>query len=566
MENYLRNEKVDLLLKNGNIINVFDGSIYKGDVAIVKDIIIGVGEACEYIGQREIDCSELYISPAFIESHVHIESSKVIPEVFSKILLSKGVTTCIADPHEIANVLGETGLEFMIENSKNSDIDIYFMLPSCVPAVPTEDNGAILRAENLEKFKKYDAVLGLGEVMDVQAVINSNKDMKAKLEAFKDYAIDGHCPDISIKDLNKYILSGVKTDHECTKPEEALEKIKRGMYVMLREGSAAKNLEQLLPAVKDGNFHRFLFCTDDKDINDLVDEGSVDYNVRLSIKLGLDPVKAIIIASYNAANCYSISNKGAIAPGYMADLLIFDSLEDININKIIRKGKEIEDNRTIEGESFASSEMNIKSSMNIDKVEEDLFKIEVKGEKINTIKVLEKSIVTEKVLREVSSKGKYIEDLKEENLYKIGVLERHKGTGKKALGFIEGLDIGNCTIAQTIAHDSHNIIVVGKSDKDMAMAVNRLIDIKGGIVLVSNGEVIEELSLPIAGLMTYEDPSCLISKINNMNNYINKDSGKNSDVFLTLGFMALSVIPELKITTRGLYDFGKGCFIDVFRS
>ncbi len=552
MKDYLEltneKEKVDLVLKNGNVVNVFDGSIYNEDVAIVNDTIVGIGE---YRGEREIDCTGLYISPAFIESHVHIESSKVIPEVFSQILLRKGVTTCIADPHEIANVLGEEGLEFMIENSKNSEIDIYFMLPSCVPAVETEDNGAILEAKDLEKFKKYSSVLGLGEVMNVPAVIKSKEDMKAKLEAFKEYPIDGHCPDINIKDLNKYILSGIKTDHECTKPEEALEKIKRGMYVMLREGSAARNLEKLLPAIKDNNFHRFLFCTDDKDINDLVKEGSVDYNVRLSIKLGLDPVKAITIASFNAANCYKLKNKGAIAPGYMADIIIFDSLNEMNIKKVIRKGKEIE-NRP-----YIAPELNIKSSMNIDKIKEDVFKIEERGNRVNVIKLIKHSIITEKVERE-------LEKEQVSNLYKIGVFERHKRTGKYSIGFIEGLEIGDCTIAQTIAHDSHNIIVVGKSDKDMAMAVNRAIEIKGGIVVVSKAKVIEELSLPIAGLMTNENPSSLINKIDNMNNYINRENEEKSDVFLTLGFMALSVIPELKITARGLYDFGGGCFIDLF--
>ncbi|MFA9397900.1 MAG: adenine deaminase [Clostridiaceae bacterium] len=551
----MKKRKVDLVLKNGNIINVFDGNIYKGDVAIEGDTIVGIGE---YTGESEIDCSGLYISPAFIESHVHIESSKVIPEVFAKILLEKGVTTCIADPHEIANVLGQEGLEFMIENSKKADIDIYFMLPSCVPAVETEDNGAILKASDLIKFKIYDNVLGLGEVMDVPSVINSNIDMKAKLEAFKNNPIDGHCPDISIEDLNEYILNGIKTDHECSKPEEALEKIKRGMYVMLREGSAARNLSNLLPAVKDNNFHRFLFCTDDKDINDLVNEGSVDYNVRLSIKLGLDPVKAITMASYNAANCYDLKNKGAIAPGYMADIIIFDSLDEIKIKNIIRKGREIEK------KPYKASNIELKSSMNIDKIEESLFKIEANGKKINAIKLIKNSIATEKIQIEIESDGKYIGEIKSKNLYEIGVLERHKKTGKCSIGFIEGFDIGDCTIAQTIAHDSHNIIVVGKNHKDMAMAVNRLIDIRGGIVLILNGQIIEELSLPIAGLMSSDDPINLIKKIDKMNSYINPEGRKTSNVFLTLGFMALTVIPDLKITARGLYDFSNGCFIDLF--
>lgn len=546
-------KKADLVLKNGYIIDVFNGEIKKRDLAVYKDKIAGIGE---YSGIEEIDCSGKFISPAFIDSHVHIESSRVTPKVFSEILIKKGVLTAVCDPHEIANVLGDRGLEFMLEDSKGASMDLYFMLPSCVPATPLEDNGAELLAQDLEKFKYNKRVLGLGEVMDVPSVINLNPIIIDKLELFKDRIIDGHSPCIAADLLDGYIISGIKTDHECETPEEAEEKVRRGLYVMLRQGSAAKNLEKLLPAVNNNNFKRFLFCTDDKDIPDLVSEGSVDYNVRLSVKLGLDPIKAITIASLNSAECYGLKNKGALAPGYKADILILDDIKDFNISRIIRNGE------IYKAKPNKPSSVVLSSSMNMEKVKKEIFEIKAEKETVNVIKTINNSLVTKRVKRKAFTENGIIKSVEGDGILKIAVFERHKNTGRYFVGFIEGFDLKDITIAQTIAHDSHNLIIVGSSCPEKA--VNRVIEIGGGIVLLYKGEIAEELSLPIAGIMTDEDPDLVIKKLNNMNKFINKDNRNGSNVLLTLGFMALTVIPYFKITDKGLYDFKEEKFVSLF--
>jgi adenine deaminase len=547
------NKNADLVLKNGNIVDVFNGEIITADLAIYKDKIVGIGD---YSGDLEIDCSGSFISPAFIDSHVHIESSRVTPKVFSQILIKKGVLAAVCDPHEIANVLGNVGLEFMLKDSIDADMDLFFMLPSCVPAAPNEDNGAKLLAKDLEKFKHRDRVLGLGEVMDVPSVINCDPDMMDKLEIFQDKIIDGHSPCIDPKILDAYIVSGVKTDHECETPAEAIEKVRRGLYVMLRQGSAARNLEKVIPAVSSSNYKRFLFCTDDKDITDLEREGSVDYNVRLSVKLGLDPIKAITIASLNAAECYGLKNRGALATGYKADILILEDLKDFNVNKIIRNGE------TIKPEPYKALQSSFRSSMNMEKVKKEIFDIKAEKNTVNVIKTTKNSLITENVKRKVNIENGLIKSVQGDDILKIAVFERHKNTGKYFVGFIEGFHLKDITIAQTIAHDSHNLILVGSSY--LEEAVNRLIEIGGGVVLLYKGKVVEELSLPIAGIMTDENPSLVIEKINKMNEFINSSPGKDSNVLLTLGFMALTVIPYFKITDNGLYDFNKGIFVDLF--
>ncbi|MCY6369229.1 adenine deaminase [Clostridium ganghwense] len=552
----LGNKKADVVLKNAFIVNVFSQSIEKDDIAINGDTIVGIGQ---YSGKKEIDCTGHFVSPGFIDSHVHIESSKVTPEIFSHILIKKGVTTCVADPHEIANVMGEAGIKFMTDNGKKSVIDIFYMLPSCVPAVEFEDNGAILNSEELAHFINNDRVLGLGEVMDVQAVVRRDKDMLSKICLFKDKIIDGHCPQISNSWLNAYMNCGISTDHECTTPDQALEKIKKGMYVMLRQGSAARNLKDLLPAVNNDNFHRFLFCTDDKDIVELEEKGSIDDCIRIAVEQGLDPIKAITIATLNAAQCYGLKRKGAIAPGYKADLVILENLKNIKSKHVIKSGKLY----IKEVNNYCN--VTITPSMNIECIKEDVFKIKAKFNKVNVIKVIPDSIETKKEIRKASIKNDYVEKVASSDVLKIAVFERHKRTGKYSVGFIEGLGIKDCAIAQTIAHDSHNIIVVGSNDKDMEVAVNSIITMGGGVAIVSGGKLIEQLSLPIGGLMTFKETQYVIDKMKRLN-VICKQYGmeKDKDIFLTLGFMALPVIPEIRITARGLFDFNENKVIELF--
>lgn len=550
--------KADLVLRNASIINVFTQSIEVADIAISQDTIIGIGN---YEGLDEIDCKGLFVAPGFIDSHVHIESSMVTPEVFSHLVIKKGITTIIADPHEIANVMGEEGIELMLNSSEKGVIDTFYMFPSCVPAVNFEDNGAVLNADELSKFINDKKILGLGEVMDVNAVTSGKTNMLEKiiLTSKNNKSIDGHCPKVDSKELCAYLCAGIRTDHECTDSEEALEKVKMGMYVMLREGSAAKDLSNLLPAVNNGNYQRFLFCTDDRHIEDLMEIGSIDNCIRLAISGGLEPIKAYTIATLNAANCYNLSDRGAIAPGLKADLVIFSDIEKLEIKNVIKDGK-IYDNKA------TSSKIESRNSINLEYINEDIFQIKISGEFINVIKVYPGSLNTTKVKRRVQIYNDIIENVIEEDepINKIAVIERHKFSGKHFTGFIEGLGLKDAAIAQTIAHDSHNIIVLGDNDLDMKIAVNNLIDKNGGIVIVSNGKLLEFISLPIGGVMTYEEPKVVLDKIKSLNLLARIHGIKAGiDPYITLSFMALPVIPDLKITARGLFHYSSFEFIDL---
>ncbi len=550
--------KADLVLKNASIINVFTQSIEIADVAINKDTIIGIGN---YEGIDEIDCHGQFVAPGFIDSHVHIESSMVTPEVFSHLVIKKGVTTIIADPHEIANVMGEEGIRLMLNSSEKGAIDAFYMLPTCVPAIDFEDSGAVLNADTLLNFINEEKILGLAEVMDVNAVTSGKPKMleKINLASENNKFIDGHCPNLEGKELSAYRCAGISTDHESTDPQEALTKIKIGMYVMLREGSAAKDLINLLPAVDDKNYQRFLFCTDDRHIEDLMEIGSIDNCIRLAIKGGLEPLKAYTIATLNAANCYNLKDRGAIAPGLKADLVIFSDLEKLEIKNIIKDGKFYDNN-------VAPSKIESRKSINLKYVNEDTFQVKFSKEFVNVIRVHPGSLKTTKVKRRVQIKNNIINNVieKDKTINKIAVIERHKFSGKYFTGFIEGLGLRNAAIAQSIAHDSHNIIVIGDNDLDMMIAVNNLIDKEGGIVIVSNGKLLEAISLPIGGLMTSEEPEVVLKKIKALNQ-LAREHGINADIdpFVTLSFMALPVIPDLKITARGLFHYSSFKFIDL---
>ena len=552
----MRRIKADLVLKNARFINVFTENVDRGDIAIVDDTIIGIGE---YSGSVEIDCSDLYVAPGFIDAHVHIESSMIMPKQFGEVVIKKGITTIIADPHEIANIEGINGVKAMIESSKKAPIDIFFMLPSSVPATKFEDSGYVLNAEDLEELIDNNCVLGLGEVMDIPSVVNKDDNILKKIDMAKKKHIDGHCPNISSSELNACLCCGIKTDHECNNAKDALLKVSRGMYVMLREGSAAKNLKAVLPAVKNNNYGRFLYCSDDRHIDDLLERGSIDNCIRLSTKQGLNPVKAFIIASYNAARCYGLYDRGAIAPGYKADLVIFEELKGLNIIKVIKNGKEYK-----ESPDEKCSKLNIKSSMHMEFIKSEVFKVESKTPTVNVIKLIPHSLETKIVQRKTEKESGYIKKIIDKDILKIAVFERHHNTGKHFVGFLEGLGLKNCSIAQTIAHDSHNVIVVGDNDKDMEVAVNTLISIGGGIVMVSEGKVIAELNLPLGGIMTFEAPYMVSENLKRLSRIARAFGVRTEyDPFISLSFMALPVIPAGKITARGLFDYNKFDFINL---
>lgn len=548
----MENEKCDLVIKNAKFINVFTEELEEGDIGIVDDTIIGIGN---YSGKIELDGTGKVVSPGFIDCHLHIESSMVTPEAYGHIALKNGVTAIVADPHEIANVLGEEGIDFMLQSSNFTALNIYFMVPSCVPAVSFEENGGRLTADKLIAFKNNEKILGLGEVMDVPAVISYQKEMMDKLYAFKDKYIDGHAPRVTEKQLNQYILSGITTDHECSSKEEALEKLSRGMYILIREGSAARNLKDLIGAVNDKNFRRFALCTDDRHVEDILEKGTINYSIRECINSGIDPIKAYIMGTFNGYTIYGLKNLGAIAPGYKADLVILDDLKEVKIHKVIKSGKVIDSN-------IKASRLEAKNTMNIEKIKKEAFNIIPEGEYTNIIEVIPHSLETNRVIKPTRIKNGCIDFDETEDILKVGVFERHKNTGHYALGFLKGLGLKNCAIAQSVAHDSHNIIVVGDTEEDMAKAVNTLIDMGGGIVLVSRGEILESLSLEIGGLMTNASIDHVYNKVKSLNEGV-KSLGlrEGIDPFITLSFMSLPVIPSLKLTTKGLFDYEKFALI-----
>lgn len=553
-------KKADLVIKNANIVNVFTKEIIKGDIAICKDQIVGIGDYC---GEIEIDAEGKFVCPGLIDSHVHIESSMVTPGEFAKVILPQGTTTVIADPHEIANVCGINGINFMLNEAKDLPINIYFMMPSCVPSTPFENNGADLSAELMALHLSNDRILGLGEVMDYPSVVNGSEVMLKKIDLFDDKIIDGHAPNLLGKELNAYRAAGIMTDHECSTIEEALERLRLGMYVQIREGSGAKNLEKLVKGLLKHkvNLDRCLFCTDDKHLEDIKRDGHISYNVKKAIKLGVNPIDAICMATINAANCYKLKRLGAIAPGYSADILILDNLEDFNVHKVLYRGNLVYDNEKITANiSIKMHDNNVFNTVRIPNVKEEDLKIRLKHDKVPVISLMANELTTKKKIEKVNSiNGEFIQD---EKFSKVAVIERHKATGNIGLGIVENFNIKGGAIASTVAHDSHNLIVIGDNDRDMIIAIEEIKRVNGGYTVVSNGIVKATLELPIAGIISDRSSEYVMSTLHKMlceakKLHVNKDI----DPFITLSFIALPVIPEIRITDQGLFDVTKFEFI-----
>lgn len=550
----LMKEQPDLVLKNANIINVFTAEILHGDIAVTDGVIVGIGE---YSGKDEKELDGKYVAPGFVNAHVHVESSMVAPEVYAMEEMKWGTTTIITDPHEIANVGGMTALSDILNVAEKLPINYYVMLPSCVPSTPFEHSGAVLNAEELKVWKDHPHVLGLGEMMNSVGVINSDKTVLDKLDAFSDKVVDGHFPMGSGKELNAYVSAGIATDHESISYEEAVEKLRAGMAVIIREGSAGKNLEEIVSGVvKNGiDTSRFVFCTDDKHLADIRKEGTIRYNIKKSIELGLDPVKAIQIGTINAARVYGLKQIGAVACGYKADMVVIDDLQEMTVSAVYKDGKEVSEIKSVLEVSYDEK---LLSPINFAPLGSNAFVIPEK-DRYSVIGIIDHQIITKKI---TMSNAELKAGLADGSVRKIAVVERHKATGFRAATYIKGYGLKHGAVASTVAHDSHNIVIVGDNDSDMLKACDELKRIGGGYVIIEDGKTVGELPLPLGGLMSLKSADEFIPELDTV---IKKayamGVNKNIDPFITLSFMALPVIPEIRITDCGIFDVTSFSFV-----
>ncbi|MDE5721515.1 MAG: adenine deaminase [Clostridia bacterium] len=557
------NIKADLVLKNATYIDVFQQRLLKGDIAISCGRIAGVGE---YDGEKEIDCSDLTVLPGYIDGHVHIESSQLSPEEFASLIVPRGTTTIIADPHEITNVCGMSGCEYIAEASKSVPLDVKLQLPSCVPATPFETSGAILNGKDTEKNIKNDYVFGLGEFMNYPGVIGCDKDVLKKLEAAHacGKVIDGHAPDVSGYSLNAYLCGGISTDHECVTKAEIDEKISKGMYVHIRHGSSTQNLGNA-KFVTSENMRRFILCTDDRHAADLKEKGHLDDALRRLVKDGLDPVRAVTLATLNCAECYGLKWKGGIAPFWFADLVAVDNLKNFNAKYVIKDGNLVaEDGKPLFDTSKRYLPKSVLNTVHVKTLTADDFKLEIKSGRAKAMTILPGGVVTGCETVDVKCEHGDI-DVKGTDLLKLAVVERHKMTGNIGRALFKGYGLKGGAMGITIAHDSHNIILLGDDNAAMAKAANTLKEIGGGMVLVNSetGEV-SSLTLDIAGLMSSRDAQSLQSDSRAL---IEKAHAmgvrREYEAFMSLAFLSLAVIPKLKITDKGLFDVEKFTFTDI---
>lgn len=541
-------EKADLVLKNAKYLNVFSNEFLCGDIAVANGLIAGVGK---YDGKTEIDVSGKLVLPGFIDAHIHLESSMVTPAEFAKAVVAHGTTTVITDPHEITNVMGIDGVEYMIQASQNLPIDVHFMMPSCVPATEIDESGAELDCKDIDLYLDNNKkVLGLAEMMNYVGVINGDKNVLSKIVTSQAHhkKIDGHAPELSGNDLNAYIAAGVYSDHECSTFENALEKLRKGQFIMIREGTAAHNLKALMPLLTQQYYSRCMFATDDKHPSDLLYGGHIDYIVKQALKNGADPIVALKTATHHAARYFLLNNKGAIASGYLADIVVVDNLEDFNVETVFKRGKLVFDG---EVKDFSAPTVDEKlaekcfDTFHLDSVTPSSFKVDGK---LGLIGLVGGELLT----RNLGTADKI--DV-ENDILKIACIERHKGTNHIGVGYVKGYSLKSGAVATSVAHDSHNIITVGCNDDDIAVAVNAIKDSKGGIAVVENGKIKALLELPIAGLMSDEPLTTLNEKLENAKSSAYElGADKSIDPFMTLSFLSLPVIPSLRITTKGVFD------------
>ena len=540
-------EKADLVLKNATYVNVFSNELCHGDIAVAEGLIVGMGE---YSGNTEVDMGGKIVLPGFVDAHIHLESSLVSPTEFAKAVLPHGTTTVITDPHEIANVMGTDGIEYMLQATEDLPVDVRFMLPSCVPATPLDESGANLDYRAIDSFYDHPRVQGLAEMMNFVGIINGDSQVVEKIVASQAHhkKIDGHAPGLTGNDLNAYIAAGVYSDHECSNVEEAMAKLERGQFIMIREGTAARNLEALAPLLCEKYIERCMFCTDDKHPNDLLEKGHIDYIVKKAISLGADPIMAVKAAGYTAARYFLLNNRGAIAPGYLADFVVIDNWENFEIEMVYKKGKLMYDGVLRDFDTPEIDPYLVKRA-------HDTFHVAPLSAADFTDKRPHAVIgmVPGEIVSEDAGYADHI-DL-EQDILKIAVIERHKNTHHIGLGYIKGYGLKRGAVATSISHDSHNIIVVGTSEEDMAAAANRIVENRGGITVMDGGQILGEVALPIAGIMSDDSLVMVNSALEAAKDEAFRlGVSRGIDPFMTLSFMALPVIPSLRLTTRGVFD------------
>mgnify|MGYP005757713451 FL=1 len=545
----LHERKAELVLRNAMIADIFTDEIRRADIAVADGYIAAVGRS--YEGTEEIDLNGKYVLPGFMDAHLHLESTMVTPNELITAAALCGTTTFIVDPHEAANVSGTEGIDYILDQTEHSPANVFVMMPSCVPATEYDDNGCLLTAEKMAPYLSSPRILGLGEVMNAPGVIHGDRQLHKKLELFSGRILDGHAPYLPDDELTAYALAGIRTDHEASDFDYALEEIRRGIHVHIREGSAAHNLETLINGIlaHDLPCENFSFCTDDKHIEDILRQGHINYNVRRAVELGLSPMAAIKMATINTARCYGLKELGAVAPGYQADLIVTDDLSSFRILSVYHKGRLIDP--SVRPETAACPD-SLKNTVHVRPLSSDAFRLSITKEEVPVIRLNASQITTSKIACHLPKTDNY---LPQDGFNKIAAVERHKATGKTGVGICTGYNIRNGAIASSVSHDSHNIIVIGDNDADMLLAVSEIIRVQGGYTLVSRGKVLGTLPLPVMGLMSDAGFETVNRTLGQMIAEAHR-LGIPDEVepFITLSFLALPVIPEIRITPRGVLD------------
>jgi adenine deaminase len=562
--------KADLLIRNGRVVNVFSGQIERADVAIWRGRIVGFGD---YEAKATIDVEGDFLCPGLIDGHVHIESSMVTIPEFARAVVPHGTTTVVTDPHEIANVLGSRGIRFMAESARGVPLNVFLMIPSCVPATHLETSGAVLRAEDIKGLLKEPWALGLAEMMNFPGVISGDPEVLKKIEAAEGRRIDGHAPLLSGKGLNAYLVAGIRSDHETTNQKEAKEKLKNGMWIMMREGTTARNLNDLLPLVTSENARRFFFVTDDRHPRELIEEGHIDSMVREAIRRGTDPVLAIQMATLNAADYFRLEGLGALAPGYRADIVVFDDLSRFQVKRVFKDGRLAAENGRTVPSRFSKNSLPLNrfkertpgiGTVRIRPLSEKALVIQGKQPQAKVIQLIPNQIITKKVVRKILLKNGIAHPDVREDILKMVVIERHRATGNIGVGFVQGFGLKKGAIGSTVAHDSHNLVIVGTNDPDLLKIIEEIQSLGGGMAVASDGKVLASLALPIAGLMSETSVEAVDHRLEKLHRAARELGCTVPDPFMKLSFLSLPVIPELKLTDKGLVDVTQFKIVPLF--